>query len=222
MKLIIAPMFNSGDKRDATGAFQLEARAFRFTHREETPVKLFDNSKGMSARFAEVMAWINACTPGTVDTLATFCHGFKAGLQIGVTLANAGKFADALAQACAPYPRVVLYACDAARDGDNERDDDDDPGPGGEGGFADRLRDELVKRGVLATIYAHATAGHTTWNPMMRRFDPDDLAGGRWIVTPHSPEWRAWKRALRGNLRFRFPFMTQAEIEAELARPGVA
>lgn len=221
MKLLLAPMYNTGDKRDATGAFQLEARAFRFIHREQVPVKLFDNSKPMPVRFTEVMEWINACEPGSVDTLATFCHGFKAGLQIGATVANAGKFADALQRVLAPSPTLALYSCDAARDADNDRDDDDDPGPGGEGGFADRLRDELVKRGVMATIYAHATAGHTTLNPYVRRFDPDDLAGGRWIVTPHSAQWGAWRNALRGNLRFRFPFLTQLEIEAELV-PGVA
>lgn len=222
MKLILAPAHNTGDKRDATGAFQPEAKAFRIAHREETSVKLFDNSKVMATRFAEVMAWIGNCDPGSVDTLVTFCHGFKSGLQIGATVANAPRFAGALALAFGPRPRIVMYSCDAARDADNDRSDDVEPGPGGEGGYADRLRDELVKRGVMVTIYAHATAGHATWNPWVRRFDPDDLAGGRWIIRPHSSQWSAWKRALRGPLRFRFPYLTQEEIERELDGPGVA
>lgn len=186
MKAIIAPMYNTGDKHDATGAFQPEAAAFRLTHGETRPVKLFDNRKVMAGRFAEVMAWISGLAPDSVDTFATFCHGFKSGLQVGATLTNTPRFAGALARVLTAEPRIVLYACDAARDNDTDRADDLDPGPGGEGGFADKLRDELVKRGVGATIYAHVTAAHTTRNPTVRRFDPDDLAGGRWVIAPHS------------------------------------
>jgi len=223
VKLVFAPMYNTGDKRDATGAFHPEARAFCQAHGESAPVKLFDNGRPMAARFSEVMAWIDSCNPSSVDTLAAFCHGFKSGLQIGATIANAPRLADALQRVFAPSPRIIMYACDAARDADSDRTDEDDPGPGGEGGFADKLRDELVKRGVMATIYAHSTAAHTTQNPFVRRFDPSDLAGGRWVVEPYSADWQRWRTALRGSMRFRFPFMSQAEIEAEIrAAPGVA
>lgn len=223
MMLVFAPMHNTKGKVDAKYAFQPESKGFCYAHGEAAPVKLFDNSKPMPARFSEVMGWIDACKPSSVDTLATFCHGFKAGLQIGATLVNVGRFAAALQRVLAPSPRVILYSCDAARDDDNDRNDDTEPGPGGEGGFADKLRDELVKRGVMATIFAHATTAHATMNPYVRRFDHDDLAGGRWIITPHSELWGAWTNALRGPMRFKFPFMSQAEIEAELrAAPGVA
>jgi hypothetical protein len=222
MKLVIAPRYNTGDKHDATGAFQPEAMKFSLVHGETRSIRLFDNSKTMPARFAEVMGWLSNCAPRSVDALAVFCHGFKTGLQVGATLANADKLAAELQRVCSPAPRIIMYACDAARDVDNDRIDDLDPGPGGEGGFADRLRDELVKRGVMATIYAHPTTAHATMNPCVRRFDPDDLAGGRWIVVPHSAKWRTWKLALRDTtLRFRYPFMSQAEIESELALPGI-
>jgi hypothetical protein len=223
MKLVFAPAHNSNGKVDAQGAFQPEARAFCLAHGIREPVKLFDNGRPMPSRFSEMLAWLDMCRPGTVDAVAFFCHGFKTGLQCGVTTMNAPRFATALERICTPAPRIIMYVCDAARDADDDRADDCLPGPGGEGGFADQLRDELVKRGVMATLYAHATVGHTTRNPFVRRFDSDDLAGGRWIVEPHSARWRAWAMALRGPMRFRYPFMTQAEIDAELqSTPPIA
>lgn len=213
--LAFAPMHNAPGRNDATGAFHPEAREFCKLHNAGSP-KLFDNSKIMSARFSEVRSWLDLCKPATVGTVAFFCHGWKDGTQAGVTLTTAGRFADTLQRVLAPNPRIVLYCCDAARDSDNDREDEDDPGPGGDGGFADQLRDALAKRGVGATIYAHTTAAHTTRNPFVRRFDPGEMAGGHWIVTPYSADWQRWRKALQGTLRLRFPFMTQAQIESEL------
>lgn len=216
--LVAMPQYNTAGKSDASGAFHPEAFAFCRLH-GGTPAQ-FNNRIPMRHRFEEVLKWINHASPGSVKTLAMFCHGYKTGLQCGVTNSNAAQFAIALQTALAPGPRIVLYACDAARDTDDDRSDDTAPGPGGDGGFADKLRHELSTRGVKATIYAHSTAGHTTRNPFVRRFDPDELAGGHWVVTPHSPLWRTWVRSLRdGTLRFRFPFMTQAELERELVSP---
>lgn len=215
MKLVIAPRHNIEGKKDATGAFHPEAHAFARMHGADD-VRLFDNGRAMPVRLAQVRRWIDEQQPRSVDTLALFCHGWKNGLQIGVRIATARSFAEALAAVCTPDLRVVLYCCDAARDADDERVDDTLPGPGGNGGFADKLRDELGRAGVQATIYAHATAGHTTRNPWVRRFDPGEVAGGHWIVEPHSANWIRWVRALRTDMRFRFPFLTQAQIEAEL------
>lgn len=225
MKLVLAPKHNTDvnhDGRvdhDASGAFLPEARAFCALHKAAGPI-LFDNLAPLPARLAEVSLRLAACSAGTVDTLAIFCHGWKAGLQCGVTMATVGDFAGALARVFSPSPRVVLYACDTGRDGDAERSDDDDPGPGGNGGLADKLRDELVRRDVHATIFAHTSTAHSTYNPYVRRFAPDELAGGRWVVEPYSELWEPWRRALRGPLRFRFPFMEQEQIETELRLQG--
>lgn len=204
-------------KSDATGAFIPEARRFALVHAAPPPV-LFDNTLSMARRLRQVLDVIDACeTP--VSTLALFCHGWKDGLQVGVRNESAWRLAAALRRVADPAGlRVLLFCCHAARDDDDDELDDLEPGPGGDGGFADMLRDALRVQGVAATIYAHAARGHTTHCPYVRRFDPGEMAGGHWVIEPTSALFPAWKRALRGELRFRFPFMSQLEIEAELRR----
>lgn len=214
--LVFAPMFNSEGKRDAD-EFRREAQAFCKLHGITSGVKLFDSRMLPSARCTQVRDWIEAQPISSVSTIAIFSHGYRRGLQVGVNMLSVGVFADSITKVCTRDLRVILYACDAARDADDDREDEDDPGPGGNGGFADKLRDELVRRGVRATIYAHSTAAHTTRNPFVRRFDPDEMAGGHWVVEPRSAQWEAWRRALKGELRFRFPFLTQGQITAELS-----
>jgi hypothetical protein len=88
---------------------------------------------------------------------------------------------------------------------------------GGDGGFADLLRDELVDIGCPTIIYAHSTAGHTTQNPHLRVFPPHERFGGKFVVAKDSGLWQKWVRCMRNNdLRFRVPFMTSAELVAEL------
>lgn len=229
VKLAIAPLHNSAGKHDATGAFQPEARAFCALHRAPAPF-LFDQSGPLAPRFRQVQRWLALQQRGSVEALAVFSHGFKSGLQIGVSVdGNIAAFAHALSVACVRAPVIALYCCDAARDDDDDSDDDKLPGPGGTGGFADKLRSELDKRGLQATIYAHASTGHTTWNPFVRRFDSGEIAGGHWVIEPpgkrggeHEPPerielWRAWCRALKTtDLRFRFPFMDGFAIDREL------
>ena len=219
MNLVFAPAHNTDGKADAIGAFQPEAKAFCLARNICQPVRLFDNNRPMPLRFADMLDLFNLCRPNTVETVAFFCHGTKRGLQCGLTVTNAPRFAGALERVCVAAPRIILYACDAARDADADRADDCAPGPGGEGGLADVLRAQLMARGVMGTVYAHTTVGHTTRNPFVRRFGADELAGGRWVVEPHSAGWRAWVLALRGPMRFSFPFMSQVEIDATLQAP---
>jgi hypothetical protein len=148
-----------------------------------------------------------------VDHVALFCHGLARGIQTGHDLATVATLADAISASTAP-PRhlvVTLYACDAA--------DTRTGGPGGDGGFADALRDALSERGITGHVDAHVTTGHTTKNPYVRRFYCDGQAagtGGDWLVAPGSPKWRAWVRALKGDMRWRFPWLTPAEIDGAL------
>ncbi len=214
-KILFAPIHDTPGKADAR-EFQREAHAFCKEHNASCGVRLFDNRLTERQRFSQVVDWLEGGHVGLADTVAFFCHGFRTGLQFGATLQNAGKLAAALKLACVSEPMIILYACSAGRDGDADTSDEDDPGPGGDGGYADKLRDELGKLGVRATIWAHSTAAHATKNPFVRRFDPGEMAGGHWVVTPYSRLWLTWKKALQGSLRFRFPFLAQDQIEAEL------
>ncbi len=128
---------------------------------------------------------------------------------------------------CTPDAKVTLFACLAA---ENDVRDKivSGLGPATDGGFADMLRDEMVRRGLDAGwVDAHKTAGHTSWNPFLVRFlcsyvdDPEFGAeGGAWIVAPRSELWKNWIAALKnqkGAMRYRFPFMTEMMIKLELS-----
>ena len=217
--LVIHPLHNTGTKRDATGAFIPEANAYAKHLRAMVGDALyewrieahgFDNRASKLARRREVEGLLREGDP--VDTVALFCHGLARGIQTGHDLATVSTLADALAVACDRKRLVVtLYACDAA--------DSPGDGPGGDGGFADALRDALSERGITGHVDAHVTTGHTTRHPYVRRFYCDGAAagtGGDWLVAPGSPKWRRWVTALKGDMRWRFPWLTPAEIDAAL------
>lgn len=213
-----APAHDSPGKHDASGAFIPEARAFCKVH-GAPDVRLFDNARPMAARLDQLIRVIDSLERGSVDTWAFFSHGWRDGVQFGARQSSVGILAGALKLASTPSPRVIMYCCDTGRDADEEREDDDDTGVGGTGGFADRLRFVLGRAGLTATVYAHTTTAHCTMNPFVRRFDPGEVGGGHWVIEPYSQLWQPWRRALRetnSTLRFRFPFMEQVAIEAEL------
>lgn len=203
--LCVAPRYNT-DKPDATGAFQPEARAFAALHGAAAPV-LYDNRATKPARRRAVLGAIAAVHP---DVLAIFGHGWETGIQCGFGLAQVGDLAGALAGA-ARAPRVILYGCLTA----------EGTGPGGDGGFADALRDALCAAGAAwAQVDAHVTAGHCCRNPYVRRFEgagvPTGGLGGAYLVTPGAALWKPWVAALKGDLRFRFPFLSAVAIHCEL------
>lgn len=231
--LILAPRHNKGvrpdgnPKRDAD-EFRARAREFAALH-GVPPASLVvtDNGARPRQRAREVIAAIGAARG--LDCVVYFGHGLKSGLpSIGIDqrLRNVETFARAIVDAgAAPDLRVLLYSCDAARDLDSDRGDDVKPGPGGEGGLADELRDRLVDLGLVdVAVYAHAVTGHTTRAPFKRVFRGSDRGRGHgdWIVEPGSKLWRAWSRELArpaSRLWARFPWMSAAEIHAELAAP---
>lgn len=217
--LVFAPAQNTPGKHDATGAFQPEAQAFCAQVSSPGGVHLFDNTAPLAARKKQCAGWL-ASTPELAEVVAFFCHGWKDGFQAGWRTQDTASLADSLKAACVSGPRILLYACDTGRDADGDQADDLEPGPGGEGGFADSLRMACVKIGMRPTIIAHARAGHCTRNPWVRVFRPDEAGGGAWAVEPHSELWPRWQRALTGTLRFRFPFLTPAELDSELRSPA--
>lgn len=227
--LVFAPLRNAHGKRDAD-EFAREAQAFlRYLKTSgdgvepasrfglETSVAMFDNTGEPAERRAEVLAHLQALEPGTLDVLAFACHGWPDGIQAGFRCEHARGLAREVKAVAAHALTVVLYCCSTGADQLASTDEFTDPGPGGDGGFADRLRDELADTGVAATVYAHSNAGHCTRNPRARVFRPGRGAGGHWLVAPGSKLWPAWTRYLKGEGRFRFPFLTQEQLEAELS-----
>lgn len=218
MIIAFAPKHNSPDKKDATGAFLPEARSFLEQHEVRSAGRLVivdNHGTPLAMRKAQLAPLGEEAK--SVRCVALFCHGWRTGLQLGWTLANHATLGAAIAGAITENAAITLYACDAGRDDDRDREDDLHDGPGGEGGFADVLRDSIVRlrpdwRGW---VDAHTTAAHTTKNPDVRRFDSG--GGSAYIVSRESPRWKRWREALReGSLRHRFPFLTRDEVHAEL------
>lgn len=217
--LVFVPVHNTPGKRDAD-EFRREARLFCAWLRAEkgwpTPVHQFDNERDLGERRADVLRHVHGLTPGSVRVVALFCHGWPDGVQAGFRSEHVKGLARELEDVSADELTVALYCCSTGADQDASTDELGGTGPGGEGGFADRLRDELGELGVRATVFAHSTAGHVTRNPRVRIFPPHERRGGHWVVSPESPLWPAWVRYLQGDGRFSYPFLTAAEIEAEL------
>lgn len=220
---------NVDGKRDASGAFIPEAKAFLRFRGEDPNVNVvaFDHRMAPARRREKVerdIRSLHAQLGGKpFEGVAFFCHGYRSGLQTGHTSKTVAGLVSVLRDTCSPEVAVPLFCCDAARDADADRADDLLDAPGGDGGFADVLRDAMLRTEAFrgANIDAHATLGHTTRNPYVRRFEvtaavPSEtilgLPGGSWLVTPNSSRWRAWVRALRTDFRFRFPFLDASAI----------
>lgn len=203
-----------------TGAFLPEALRFTELRAGEgwtSTFRQFDNTASKRARRKDVESTLRS-QPQPLDLLAFFCHGFRKGLQTGHNTWNVKALVNVIAETSWNDVRIALFACDTGRDNDNDRKDDNRPGPGGESGFADKLRDHLVDLGMSGGwIDAHTVAGHTTKAPYVHHFYINEQAkdlGDDWLVTPGSPEWRAWRNKLQNDAKFRlsFPLMSQSEI----------
>ena len=206
--LSLAPQYNTGTKKDATGAFQPEACAFAKMHGAPDPI-LINNRQIKAIMRQRVLMLVKKYQP---DVLALFCHGWKTGIQFGFGMAQVQDLVAAFPKGTIA-PRVIIYGCLTADGG----------GVGGDGGFADALRDAFCTSGrTYAQVDAHVTAGHTTRNPYVRRFEGNGIAtggvGGYYLVAPKSALWKRWVQALKGEMRFLFPFLTTTDIHADLAK----
>jgi hypothetical protein len=202
--------------KDYTGAFNPESE--RFAEMYSLPRVKVNITRGGAARRAVVLATLEPLKD--LEVVAFFTHGLRASLpQMGFDLSNVRELGAALAEVLVPHGVVVLYACSTAGGiGGGVR---------GEGGFADALRDVIsaARPDWTGHIDAHERAAHTTKNALCRRFSHNKgdtkNVGAEWIVAPDEPLFRAWKRnELAGDdgMRFRFPFMSIADIRAEVAR----
>lgn len=221
--LIFCPDQDSPGKKDCSGAFLPEARAFARHHgaAPEEVIKRFPARLELAQRRASTSLAIKQ-VGAPIDVLAFFCHGWPSGIQAGFRRADVLLLARLLSAHMRPAGYVAIYGCDTARDLDNETNDRTITGPGGDGGFADSLRDACEVLGQRVTVMGHCSAGHTTENPHARFFAPGcGGRGGHWYVEPGSALWPLWVRALkdpRNTLRYRFYWMSPAEIADELRR----
>jgi len=222
--LIIHGSKNHKGKRDATGAFIPEARAFAKMHEvHENNVLALDCIKNRPfARRRRVSGFFakHDRAPKT-GMIAIFCHGWTSGLQIGFGKKRVPELVEMLDHCCRRDVKIVLYACSTA----GNKSKGKAIGPGTNGGFADLLRDEMLRRGFRGGwIDAHLTPGHTTRNPYVVRFLTEpifenefDVPGGQWLIQPKTKLWEIWKKELRKGFRFRFPFYHDYEISGHLA-----
>jgi len=210
--VVFAPQYDSPGKKDATGAFLPESKRFADMHKFTRVT--FDNHRPMAQRLVDIESSLALFSD--LDCIAFFCHGWADGIQAGMTRKSLLGFCEKLV----PHIRkvdfkVALYACSTAEDG-LVSTNDKAAGPGGDQGFADKCGDTLKDMGVNVSVLGHVTAGHTTRNPFVRIFRGG--VGGNWLVSPDDVLWSKWVKALHGDLRFRFPFMTAEQIRQELSK----
>jgi len=220
--LVFRPDRNTSGKRDYSGAFLPESRAFIRYHRRAGRVVFeieVDISQGAGGRRREVLnAIADYGGSHTIDALAFFGHGWPSGSQFGFTLANVALLATALREVNPTnFAVVVFYGCLMGA------------GPAmGDGNLADVTRDALCSAGFdHCRVSGHASAGnvpgiggHTTMNPYCRRFEgggsPTGGHGGTWLVRPGSELWPRFVRLMRTGFRYRFPWLAIEKIHKEL------
>ncbi len=208
--LIFIPDRDTDGKRDYSAVFRPEAEKFGALHGESAIVEI-DISRKPIFRRSDVLRELEGHRGQGLDYVAFFCHGWSRGIQAGHDLGNVAELASAILSATSARVVVPLYCCSTAGSPLTGA-------VGGDGGFADKLRDTLAKAGATdCRVYGHDRAGHATRLPYVRVFSGALHNGGEWVTDPKSPRWRKWVTRLRGsNLRFRFPFLSRQEIEAEL------
>ena len=218
---------NEPGRVDATGAFIPEARAFKeyYGVPDENFIGIDCTKRNKPVnRRTQVIETLRQVD--SLEYLAFFGHGFPDGIKFGLRRKHIGFLVGNMRAKL--NLKVGLYACLAA---ENDVRDTNvrNVGPGTDGGFADFLRDTMVREGITdGWVDAHKTAGHTSWNPHVVRFmceDVEDLEygaeGGSYLVAPRSASWKRWCKALRKNtdgLRYSFLSKSELEIKNQLAK----
>lgn len=232
--LIITPESNTKGKKDYTGAFLPESKAFGRTDRIRASTVTFDNTLPFEKRRKQLFERVAAAWEehgGVFSRIAIFSHGWSTGIQPGVDTRSIKKFVELLEPMLDTDASILLYCCSTGSD----PQDDSQEAPGaptsaeqeqnlGDGSFADTLRDELCKAGIVdCVVMAHRTAGHTTMNPHVIFFSGDGSnIGGFGGVMPvtkrHGKLWKTWIKELKTDFRFKMPFMRVSEIHEHLER----
>lgn len=204
-----------GHGNDAGGAFIPESINFakyRQTLGDVVERVQFDNVEPNKAkRRAKFLELVSKAKP--FDAFAYFGHGLRNSLSSAAIGQPERKALVDLLVSKADRGRLVvtLYACSTGETTTGAA--------GGEGGFADRLRDDLAAAGMVGWVDAHTCAAHTTQNPYVRRFIMGERGnvGGDWLVEPKSAEWARWRQRLNSKwrddpFRFVFPYLSAADV----------
>jgi len=227
--LCFHPKHNAKNKVDVTAVFKPEAEKFCKFHglKPADHIVVFDNKKSRYPLANQIIKEIKARKPKVV---AFFCHGFTHYIQAGprspkhpYAQDNDKKLFRAFIKALTDAyvaPNLILYACST---GDEPDKDMADTAPGaGDDSFADVCRDKMCENGAtFCRVMAHTTAGPATVNPHIKFFDGLGSrfggTGAAFIVPPGTAKfWKALRAHLQTDFRFRFPFMTVVDIQAEL------
>lgn len=231
--LIITPESNTKGKKDYTGAFLPESKAFAKSLNGESIIVTFDNTLPFEKRRKQLFDRITTAAEGRggcFSTVAIFSHGWSTGIQPGVDLKSIKKFVELVEPMVWPQASFLLYCCSTGSDPQDDKEEapgTSDPtldGNLGDGSFADVLRDELCKAGATdCAVMAHRTAGHTTMNPHVIFFRGEgSTVGGMGGVMPvtkkHGKLWNTWIKELKTSFRFEMPFMIISQIHEHLER----
>lgn len=214
--LILHASANSpGHGNDAGGAFIPEAINFAKyrTSLGDTCTRVpFDNlTPDKRKRGDAFLAAIRAAQP--FDAFVYLGHGLRNSMSsAAIDQTRRGELVDALASKADRGSLVVtLYACSTGETTTGAVD--------GEGGFADRLRDDLAALRLSGWVDGHTCAAHATQNPYVRRFvvGHKGNVGGEWLVDPASKEWKRWRDRLNAKwrddpFRFVFPYLSGADV----------
>lgn len=229
--LLFVSSVDSKARKDASGAFVPEAKGFAKANGvPESNVVFIDCIKNKVSVRAHIIRMELLRRKGSgFKAIVFFGHGWPSGIQFGYNINNCYYLAELIAGCADLDVKVGLFTCLTAENSirDTERKN---IGPATNGGFADTLRDSLVRNGIEGGwVDAHKTAGHATWNPYVVRFFCEggyfigteyDAIGGGWIVEPGSKYWKKWVPALRNNfdgLRWNYLFREELDIKHRLS-----
>jgi len=215
--MIFVPMHNT--KKSDAAEFMREAEAFRKLHHIDSEcLRIIDNHKSKREMRRHVLDDVDMWG---LTGVFFFCHGWESGIQLGISLSDVCAVAHSIGTNLQDTSVVVgLYCCSTGGTIGKKKQDETEP-LGGDGGFADRLRDELCRVGAVdCRVLAHTVPGHTTKNPYLREFigggRPLGGSGGSWVIPPrHKPEFKAWRKLLRTDptARFEIPFVSTGAIQ---------
>lgn len=214
MKHLVITGDRDRENHDFTGAFEPESVRYAAHWRAQgdaVDVTRVDLSQRDSGRVAQMVTALKVAGP--VDRLALFCHGWREGIQLGLSIASRAEldelaaFATALASTSTPDLRIALYCCSTGAS----------DGAAGAGSFADRLRLALVAAGRPdATVFSHRTAGHTTRNAAVRLFGPRMVGGLDLGTTPDGRRrLNAQLHDPHNSLRWTLPYTEPSEAVAQ-------
>jgi hypothetical protein len=215
-------------KGDATHAFVPGAQIFKKLHEVPQEICFFDYRDKDRARTQILHALLTTpCEdPEGLDAVVYFGHGWEHGLSSARfndetarygSAAQVAELAQAISMVSKHDVRVILHACRAGALADS---------------FAKHI--SLALKSSDALVYAHELVpgsphgdGHSFCNPYVTVWDKTHL--GRFVIAPHSTYWNAWRQAMKAAKASRkaaednplwacFPFMSQDQLEAYLAR----